>query len=195
MLDFKELDVDGVRFEQFIRELCMRSNLEVHWTGVGADGGRDLVAIERATGALGLFERKWLVSCKHLAHSEKSAGVEATHGLVDACEAVGATGFLLACSTQPTSGTVKRLEEIAAQGKIATLFWDAVELDRRTQHPSTFALRATFFPVSAAVDPWRIYNTETPSRQMPGDRSIFTSVSRSSAGQSLVATSIRWLVA
>lgn len=61
MLDFKELNKDGSHFEQLVREILLRSGFEVHWTGVGPDQGRDLVAIEHADGTLKPFARKWLV--------------------------------------------------------------------------------------------------------------------------------------
>lgn len=163
MLDFTELPTDGIRFEQLVRELCLRSGFEVHWTGVGPDGGRDLVLIERAAGALAPFERKWLVSCKHFAQSGKSVGLDDVKDITDACRAVDATGFLLACSTQPSSTVVRRLEEIAARGDIVTKYWDGIEIERRTDNPSTFPLRSLFFPVSVKGQPWRIYNTDSPS--------------------------------
>ena len=109
MIDFTELPADGVRFEQLIRELLIRSGLEVHWTGVGPDGGRDLVATENCQGRLAPFERKWLVSCKN-ATSGKSVGLDDVNGISDACAAVDASGFLLACSTQPSSTAVRRLK-------------------------------------------------------------------------------------
>jgi hypothetical protein len=80
MLNFKELPVDGVAFEQLIRELLLRSEFEVHWTGVGPDGGRDLVVTEKAAGQLAPFQRKWLVSCKHHAHSGTSVGLVRSRG-------------------------------------------------------------------------------------------------------------------
>lgn len=163
MLDFTELPADGIRFEQLVRELCLRSGFEVHWTGVGPDGGRDLVLVEKAQGALATFERKWLVSCKHFAQSGKSVGLDDVKDITDACRAVGASGFLLACSTQPSSTVVRRLEEITARGDIVTRYWDGIEIERRTDDPSTFPLRSLFFPVSSKNQPWRIYNTESPS--------------------------------
>jgi hypothetical protein len=116
MLNFKELPSDGIKFEQLIRELFIRSEFEVHWTGVGPDGGRDLVVTEKVTGPLAPFERKWLISCKHFAHSGKSVGLEDVRDITDACRAVNATGFLLVCSTQPSSSVVRRLHEINAGG-------------------------------------------------------------------------------
>lgn len=163
MLDFTELPKDGIRFEQLIRELLLRTGFEVHWTGVGPDGGRDLVFVERAEGALAAFSRKWLVSCKHHAGTGSSVGVSDISGIVDACEAVGAQAFLLACSTQPSSGVVRRLEEVQQQGKLITRYWDGVEVDRRLSRPDAYALRHAFFPVSSQANPWLIYATLSPS--------------------------------
>lgn len=163
MIEFRELESDGIRFEQLIRELLIRSGFEVHWTGVGPDGGRDLVAIERANGSLAPFQRKWLVSCKHHAHSGKSVGVDDASNIVDACNAVGATGYLLACSTQPTSALVKRFEEIEAKGFLVLRYWDGVEIEKRISTPQAFALNQLFFPESSKGRLWQMYATKTPS--------------------------------
>lgn len=64
MIDFKELPKDGVLFEQLIREIFLKEEFETHWTGVGADGGRDLIVTEILKGKLSKIERKWLISCK-----------------------------------------------------------------------------------------------------------------------------------
>lgn len=163
MLDYTELPADGVRFEQLVREILVRSGFEVHWTGVGPDGGRDLVATEKVGGLFAPFSRKWLVSCKHKAHGGASVGVEDISDIVDACAAVDATGFLLACSTQPSSSVVRRLEELERSGNLLTLFWDGIEIERRLDVPDLFPLCHRFFPVSTGANPWRIYGTATPS--------------------------------
>jgi hypothetical protein len=147
MIDFTELSSDGTKFEQLIRELLVRCGFEVHWTGVGPDGGRDLVVVERAEGALAPFQRKWLVSCKHYAKSGKSVGLDDVTDINDACDAVGAGGFLLACSTQPSSTVVRRFDEI----------------EKRLNAPRTFALNHLFFPESSKSNPWQIYATHSPS--------------------------------
>jgi len=163
MIDFKELPQNGTKFEQLTRELAIRSGFEVHWTGVGQDGGRDLVITEKAEGALAPFERKWLVSCKHNAHSGKSVGLADIANVTDACAAVGASGFLLACSTQPTSTVVNRLQEIAANGGLLTTYWDGIEFEKRLNTPSTLPLIHLFFPESSKSIGWNIYNKDSPS--------------------------------
>jgi len=163
MIDFTELPQDGIRFEQFVRELLVRSGFEVHWTGVGPDGGRDLIFVERSSGSLAPFQRKWLVSCKHFATSGRSVGLDDVADFSGACDAVGASGFLLACSTQPSSAVVRRFEETEDRGKLVIRFWDGVELERRLSAPQTFALTHLFFPESSKATPWQVYATKSPS--------------------------------
>jgi hypothetical protein len=163
MIDFTELPSDGVRFEQLVREILIRSDFEVHWTGVGPDGGRDLISIERCQGPLAPFERKWLVSCKHYATSGRSVGLDDITDIVDSCASVDASGFLLACSTQPSSTVVRRLQEIESNKKIVARYWDAIELEKRLGSPNAFALINIFFPRSSSQIPWNIYNTTRPS--------------------------------
>ena len=81
----------------------------------------------------------------------------------DACAAVDATGFLLACSTQPSSTVVRRLEEIHANRNIVTRYWDSIEIEKRLDTPSTFPLISILLPKSSAAMPWKIYNSTRPS--------------------------------
>jgi len=165
MIDYTELPDDGILFEQLVRELLLREGFDVHWTGVGPDAGRDLMVTEKACGGIAEFNRQWLVSCKHFANSKggRSVGVSDVDGIVDACRAVNAQGFLLVCSTQPSSALVRRLEEIQIHNQIATKIWDGIELEKRLSTPSTFPLIYQFFPRTAKSIGWRIYNTNSPS--------------------------------
>jgi hypothetical protein len=163
MIDFRELPPDGIKFEQLIRELLIKSEFEVHWTGVGPDGGRDLIFIEKSEGRLAPFQRKWLVSCKHNAHLGRSVGIDDIVDFSGACEAVGAEGFLLVCSTQPTSSVVRRFEELERWGRILARYWDVIEIEKRLNTPSTLGLIYLFFPESSKNIGWNIYNTNSPS--------------------------------
>src|SRR5690606_28355044 len=104
--------------EQLIRELLQSSGLKVHWTGVGQDGDRDLIAIESEKGPIDKFERTWLINCKHNAWSKKSVSVKDLSNIADACKSINAQGFLLTCSTQPTSSLVIRFKELSSQNDI-----------------------------------------------------------------------------
>jgi hypothetical protein len=162
MIDFKELPEDGVKFEQLIRELLVLEGFETHWTGVGQDGGRDLIVIEKLTGDLSDYKRKWLISCKHTANSEKSLGREQAGNISEDCKAIDAEGYVLVCSTQPTSSLISRLEEIEKNQKIITKYWDSIEIEKRLLKPNTFSLIHTFFPESSKNYRWKIYNAFSP---------------------------------
>lgn len=163
MIDFLELPKDGIKFEQFVRELLIRSDFDVHWTGVGPDGGRDLTFVEKVEGKLAPFERKWLVSCKHFATSGRSVGIDDVSDIVDACKAVDASGYLLACSTQPSASVVKRFEELESRGNIIIKSWDAIELEKRLYTPKTFPIISLFFPITSKSLKWQIFNTNSPA--------------------------------
>lgn len=163
MLDFSTLQADGVLFEQLTRELLIRQGFEAHWTGVGPDGGRDLIATERCEGPMSHFARRWLVSCKHNAGSGKSVGVDDVVNIVDACRAVNADGFLLVCSTQPTAPLVRRLEEMESSQGLLTRFWDGIEIERRLNTPNTLPLVHRFLPNDASKMGWTVHNAQSPS--------------------------------
>lgn len=163
MLDFKELPDDGILFEQLIREILVKEGYNTHWTGVGQDGGRDLVIIENLTGDLSEYKRKWLVSCKHFAHSRKSVNKEHLGNITEDCKAIGAEGYILACSTQPTSGLITRFEEIQKHQSLIIKFWDSIEIEKRLTKPNTFGLIHTFFPKSSEKYKWQIYNAYSPA--------------------------------
>lgn len=163
MLDFKELPQDGQAFEQLVREILFAMGLHVAWSGKGADGGRDLLCREEMHGQLGRQTVTWLIQCKHNAHSGKSVGIGDLDNIVDSCLQHGADAYLMACSTQPSSGVVNRLEgiESGANAIGQTLCWDAVEIERLLSHPRRWSIAQRFFPKSAGG--WKIYATEEPN--------------------------------
>lgn len=166
MIDFRELPEDGTAFEQLTRELLLVAELSPQWTGKGPDQGRDIIAEETATGPLGSFRRRWLVQCKHFAHSGRAVYRKDIPSVVDDCRQVNADGYLLVCSTHPSSAVVQKLNEIANDlaNRIVTAIWDCVEIEKRLSEPRGFALAHIFFPNSMRHTPWRIYNMESPSR-------------------------------
>jgi hypothetical protein len=163
MLDFKELSKDGTDLERLTREIFIREGFETHWTGKGSDGGRDLLVIEKVQGPLSKFERKWLVQCKHKAHSGQSIGKDAANSLVTDCKRVGATGYLMVCTTSLTSGLIKAYEELMSMEGIVIDYWDEVRLEDRLLKPCNFSLIDQFFPISSRKVGWKIYNTYSPS--------------------------------
>lgn len=163
MLDFKELPVDGQAFEQLVREVAFGLGLHVQWSGRGPDGGRDLICRETLTGVFGVEQRTWLVQCKHNAHADRSVGVADLDDIIDSCVQHGATGYVLACSTQPSSGVVSRLEGITTNptNQITATYWDAIHIERLLSNPRMWALAQHFLPLSAGA--WKIFATERPN--------------------------------
>lgn len=72
MLDFKELGVSGDDFEILVRELLYNKGLEVYWSGKGADGGKDLLCIEKPLSNFKSVEKRWVVQCKHNANKGRA---------------------------------------------------------------------------------------------------------------------------
>ncbi|RYJ44287.1 restriction endonuclease [Flavobacterium beibuense] len=163
MIDFSELPDDGIKFEQLIREILIREGYDTHWTGIGPDGGRDLIITEVLNGPLSKTTKKWVVSCKHYANSGRSVGREELGSPVEDCLSIKADGYILVTSTQPSAPTVTRLEEIGNNNNITTLFWDSIEIEKKLLNPNTFSLIHTFFPVSCKQYQWQIYNANSPS--------------------------------
>jgi hypothetical protein len=162
-MNFKELPTDGQAFEQLIRELLFRRGLHVQWSGRGQDGGRDLLCVETLQGLFIAKPRTWLVQCKHNAHSGASVGVADLDDIVVSCAHHGATGYLLACSTQPSSTVVERLEAITANPAVVldATYWDAVTIERLLSNQRDWAIAQRFMPASCGE--WKLYATDRPN--------------------------------
>jgi len=162
-MDFKELPVDGQAFEQLVRELMFSLGLHVEWSGRGPDGGRDLLCRETLVGHFARQSRTWLVQCKHKAHSGDSVGVSDLDDIISSCAQHNATGYVLACSTQPSSGVVYRLEGITnnPHNNLTAVFWDGVALQRLLSQPRQWAIAQRFMPQSCGE--WQIFATEAPN--------------------------------
>jgi len=78
----------------------------------GADGGRDLIVLEPLSGIFSTQNRRWLVSCKHKAHSGRSVGVRDESDIGDRVNQHQCDGFMAFYSTLPSSGLEKKLREL-----------------------------------------------------------------------------------
>jgi len=156
MLDFKELPKNGDDFELLIREILYNKGLEVYWSGKGQDGGKDLLCIEILKSNFKPSNKRWLIQCKHNAHSSKSVGISDLDDIIDSCAEHNASGYMLVCSTYPSSTVVKRLENIQNNKGITTTFWDYRFLERELLKPENWSLVNMFLPKSFAEYGWRI---------------------------------------
>ena len=145
MIDFKTA-TDGTAFQQLVREILLIADLHPQWSGKGPDQGRDIIISERATGYLNTFERRWLVQCKHFAHSGKSVGRNDVGSVVDDCRQVN-YGYFLVCSTQPSASLVTKLDEIRdrPENGLAIKIWDGVDIEKRCKNRGVFLWGICFF--------------------------------------------------
>lgn len=184
MIDFRELPKDGTAFEQLVRELCLRAGLHPVWSGKGQDQGRDIIITESITGPVAPIERRWLIQCKHNAHSGDSVGRNDVGNIVDDCRQISADGYLLACSTQPSSGLMTKLKELEGNKelRLITAVWDSVDIEKMIHEPRCFSLGHIFFPKSFADTPWKIYNRGGPNQWTGNFRDYFIHLTSRIAG-------------
>ena len=157
-LDFKEIPIptkgtDRDQFELFARDFLEYIGYHVV-TGPdrGPDGGRDLVVEEVRTGVAGSTRIKWLVSCKHKAHSGDSVTPGDEADIHDRVQTHGCSGFLCVYSTIPSSGLATKLN---ARGKpLEVNIYDQERIEKKLlDSPEGMLLAKRYFPKS--VEKWK----------------------------------------
>jgi len=162
VLDFTEIakataGANRDDFELFAREFLQFLKFKpLSGPDRGADGGRDLIVEETRTGVGGETRVKWLVSCKHKAHSGNSVTPGDEPDIHDRVRTHSCSGFLCVYSTIPSSGLAKKLE---AATEFETLVYDREAIEARLLASSDgVKLAERFFP--ASIQRWK---TENPS--------------------------------
>ena len=165
MLDFTELSADGNELELLIREILLVKGHKVHWSGKGQDGGKDLICYEDRKSEF-LDDRKtWLIQCKHRAIGRNAIGISDIGDIVDSCLQHKSKGYLLVCSTHPSSKVVERLEGITNNENLnlECAYWDSVKIEQILSTPKLWSIAQRFFPVSSKDSTWGIFATSNPS--------------------------------
>jgi hypothetical protein len=118
-LNFKEIPQANIPSgEQDTFELFARDFLELFGFKAlsgpdrGADLGRDLIVQETRTGVAGETIVRWLVSCKHKAHSGQSVGLSDESDILDRVQIHNCSGFIGCYSTIPASSLTQKLEAL-----------------------------------------------------------------------------------
>lgn len=114
MIDFKEVDFDTDTWELFSRDFLSELGFYIESPpNRGADGGKDMLVTETIKGRLHNSEFRWLVSCKHFAHSNKAVN-ENDHekNILERMKSFKADGFVGFYSTLPSSGLINRLDAL-----------------------------------------------------------------------------------
>jgi len=120
MIDFTEISSDGETWELFARDFLEQLGFYIESPpDRGADGGKDMLISEQVAGHLHRYRHRWLVSCKHFAHSGRSVSENKDeHNILERVKAFGADGFIGFYSTLPSAGLNTRLRQLADQGQV-----------------------------------------------------------------------------
>src|ERR1051326_6544301 len=106
VIDFTEIPAantgkgDQDTFELFARDFFSALGFEIEeGPSRGADDGKDLIIREELSGAVSKRTMRWVVSCKHFAHSKRSVGDKDEIDIVGRVRKFQADGFMAFYST------------------------------------------------------------------------------------------------
>jgi hypothetical protein len=166
VLDFTEIPQANLAggmadtFELFARDfLEYRGYKILSGPDRGADAGRDLIVEEVRTGVGGETRVRWLVSCKHKAHSGQSVTLKDEMDVMDRVAMHLCSGFIGFYSTVPASSITDKLEGIREQGKLEIQIFHRERIESDLFRASEgLNIAARYFPVS--FNKWRKENFE-----------------------------------
>jgi hypothetical protein len=172
VLDFREIPASNVasgdqdKFELFARDLLRLEGYKiVSGPDRGPDGGRDLIARETRLGPGGATHIRWLVSCKHNAHSGRSVRLGDEQDVGDRLNTNECQGFLGVYSTLPATPLTNKLEALTKSKGIELQLLDGEAIERKLLACGDgLTLARRYFPSSIAK--W--------AREHPGRVSLFS---------------------
>jgi len=153
-VDFKEIpsakggDTGQDAWGLFAREFFAALRIDVEeGPDRGPDSGRDLVISEKRMGLLGSGQHRWLVSCKHLAYSNKSVSIRDEPDVLGRVRSFKADGFIGFYSTIPSAELSRTLQKY--KDEVNVIIYDAALIERElTSNPHLGKVFERFFPHS-----------------------------------------------
>lgn len=125
VLNFKEIPQANLatgrqdEFELFARDFFSYLGYKIiSEPDRGQDGGKDILVEESRRGISGETKIRWLVSCKHLAHSNSSVGLTHEIDILDRVKSHGCEGFIGFYSTIASSGLTRKLEGLVKNSEL-----------------------------------------------------------------------------
>lgn len=175
VLDFKEIPeahkATGLQdtFELFSRDfLAFLGYKIISDPDRGADGGVDIIAEEKRTGVGGETIIRWLVSCKHKAHSGNSVNPGDDANITDRVIANNCQGFIEFYSTLASAGLSGILDGL--KGRIEFQVFDKEKIERELLHSSRgLEIAERYFPKS--LSEWKTENPK-PARIFSDEPSL-----------------------
>jgi len=148
------------RFEFFVRDFLEYLKYDIlEGPSRGPDRGRDLIVEDLRKGVSGSTVVRWLVSCKHKAHSGKAVSVNEEPSVLDRVRAHKCQGFLGAYSTLPSSALVDRLTVLRQE--VETKWLDNEQIEKELLRSSRgLYLARRYFPKS--LNSWQKENPLPP---------------------------------
>lgn len=151
-IDFTEIELDqGFPFEQFVENLLRT----LGWTiikgaGKGVDGGRDIIASRSERTATGKTRvRKYVIQCKHYAHSGKSVNKNDISDCAYMPKKHDCSGWLLVTSSQLTTDAVEHIEAAKGMQPGADFdYWHCGHLGERLVREECHAVFRQYLPSS-----------------------------------------------
>jgi hypothetical protein len=123
----------------------------------GADGGADFVVEETRRGVGGESIIKWLVSCKHKAHSGNSVSPSDDANIRDRVEANSCQGFIGFYSTLASSGLSTNLDGL--KNKIESQVFDREKIESKLLYSARgLEITERYFPQS--LSHWKTENPQ-----------------------------------
>ena len=159
VIDFKEIPSARAdrseKGQQDTFELFAREFLELIGFSIisqpnrGADGGKDILVEEVRRGVGGESRIRWMVSCKHEAHSGKSVSADIESNVVDRVTQHGCHGFMAFYSTLPSSGLGQQLDSFHSSKKLEVQVFDRERIEKYLLGSGGgISLAKRFFPKS-----------------------------------------------
>ena len=154
IIDFKEIPQantgSGLQdsFELFSRDFLEDLGFEIlQHPDRGPDGKKDLIVGEMRKGIAGKTLLKWLVSCKHFAHSGKSISDTEEPDIMDRVNARKCDGFIGIYSTIPATSLNAKLQGYS--NKIESIIYDRERIEKQLlANVQGIKLAKRYFPIS-----------------------------------------------
>lgn len=135
-VDFKEIPEAHIpsgkqdTFEYFAEEFLKELGFKIHTRpSRGRDEGMDLIVIEERKGVVDKTDVKWLVSCKHTAHSGRAITPSDEKNINARVSKHGCQGFIGFYSVGISSGLSKQMGSL--KESIQFKIFDAKEIERK----------------------------------------------------------------
>lgn len=163
ILDFREIpkanEGSGLQdtFEFFSRDFFEILGYEIiQQPDRGADGKKDLIIQETRPGLSGTTKIKWLVSCKHYAHSGKSISDIDEPNILDRISVHNCEGFIGFYSTLPATSLGNNFEGLKNKTNIQS--FDKEQIEKiLLESPKGLRIASRYFPIS-----YEKYKIENP---------------------------------